>query len=131
MTSMEQGAYFCVSSRSSDHFNTALMDWVPGKEHEMARYKDPARSGHDVTSVTKDRLLRAVGNNLEDMHYTKATEPGKGRFARHASLDTHRTKAGVGLRRGCLGNEDQNISDRGIRWTVTSFSSRLDFAIWR
>ena len=110
MTSMEQGAYFCVSSRSSDHFNTALMERIPGKEHEM---------------------VRAVGNNLEDMHYTKATEPGKGRFARHASLDTHRTKAGVGLRRGCLGNEDQNISDRGIRWTVTSFSSRLDFAIWR
>ena len=61
MTCM-QGAYFCVSARSSDDFNTALMERIPGKEHEMARYKDPARSGHDVTFVTKDRLLRAVGN---------------------------------------------------------------------
>jgi len=41
----------------------------------MARYKDPARSGHDITFVTKDRLLRAVGNALEDMHCTNATEP--------------------------------------------------------
>jgi hypothetical protein len=51
------------------------MEWVPGKEQAMARYKDPARSGHDITFVTKDRLLRAVGNALEDMHCTNATEP--------------------------------------------------------
>lgn len=84
MTCMEQGAYFCVSSRSSDDFNTALMERIPGKEHEMVRYKDPARSGHDITFVTKDRLLRAVANDLEDMHYTKATEP-----ERVGSPDTH------------------------------------------
>jgi hypothetical protein len=50
----------------------------------MARYKDPARSGHDITFVTKDRLLRAVRNGIEDMHYTKATEP-----ERVGSPDTH------------------------------------------
>jgi hypothetical protein len=84
MTCMEKGAYFCVSARSSDDFNNALMQWIPGKEQEVARYKDPARSGHDITFVTKDRLLRAVGNDLEDMHYTKATEP-----ERVGSPDTH------------------------------------------
>jgi hypothetical protein len=81
---MEKGAYFCVSARSSDDFNNTLMQWIPGKEQEVARYKDPARSGHDITFVTKDRLLRAVGNDLEDMHYTKATEP-----ERVGSPDTH------------------------------------------
>ena len=75
MTFMETDAYFCVSARSPDDFNTRLMEWIPGKEQEMARYKDPARSGHDITFVTKDRLLRAVGNALEDMHCTNATEP--------------------------------------------------------
>jgi SAM-dependent methyltransferase len=84
MTCMETGAYFCVSARSSDDFSTALMEWIPGKEQEMARYKDPARSGHDIAFVTKDRLLRAVGNDLEDMRYTKATEP-----ERVGSPDTH------------------------------------------
>jgi SAM-dependent methyltransferase len=75
MTCMEEGAYFCISARSSDDFNTALMEWIPGKEQRMARYKDPARSGHDIAFMTKDRLLRAVRNDLQDMHYTKATEP--------------------------------------------------------
>jgi SAM-dependent methyltransferase len=84
MTCMEKGAYFCVSARSLDDFNAALMEWIPGKEQEMARYKDPARSGHAITFVTKDRLLRAVGNELEDMHYRKATEP-----ERVGSPDTH------------------------------------------
>ena len=84
MTWMEKGAYFCVSARSPNDFNTALMEWIPGKEQEMARYKDPARSGHDITFVTKARLLRAVGNALADMHYTKATEP-----ERVGSPDTH------------------------------------------
>src|SRR6516225_885538 len=84
MTCMEDGAYFCVSARSSDDFNTALMEWLPGKEQQMARYKDPARNGHDITFVTKDRLRRAVGNDLEDMHYTAATEP-----ERVGSSDTH------------------------------------------
>jgi hypothetical protein len=81
---MEKGAYFCVSARGSDDFNTALMEWIPGREKEMARYKDPARGGHDITFVTKDRFLRAVGNALEDMHYRKATEP-----ERVGSPDTH------------------------------------------
>ena len=40
MTCMEEGAYFCVSARSSDDSNTVLMEWIPGKEQEMARYKD-------------------------------------------------------------------------------------------
>ena len=84
MTCMEEGAYFCVSARSPDDFNTALMEWIPGKEQEMARYKDPARSGHDITFVTEDRLLRTVGNDLEDMHYAKAREP-----ERVGSPDTH------------------------------------------
>jgi hypothetical protein len=84
MTCMEKSAYFCVSARSSDDFNTALMEWLPGKEQQMARYKDPARNGHDITFVTKDRLLRAVGNDFEDIHYMKATEP-----ERVGSPDTH------------------------------------------
>ena len=84
MTCMENGAYFCVASRSPDDFNAALMEWVPGKKHEVAHYKDPARSGHNITFMTKDRLLRVVGNDLEDMHYTKATEP-----ERVGSPDTH------------------------------------------
>jgi SAM-dependent methyltransferase len=84
MTCMDRGAYFCVSARSSDDFNTALMEWLPGKEQQMARYKDPARNGHDITFVSKDRLVRAVGNDLEDIHCTKATEP-----ERVGSPDTH------------------------------------------
>jgi SAM-dependent methyltransferase len=84
MTCMEKGAYFCVSARSSDDFNAALMEWIPGKDQQVARYKDPARNGHDITFVTKDRLLRVVGNDLEDIHYTKAREP-----ERVGSPDTH------------------------------------------
>jgi SAM-dependent methyltransferase len=84
MTCLEEGAYFCISARSADDFNTALMEWIPGKEQEMARYKDPARSGHDITFMTRERLLRAVGNDLEEIHYTNATEP-----ERVGSPDTH------------------------------------------
>jgi hypothetical protein len=84
MTCMENGAYFCVPARSTADFNTSLMEWMPGKEQEIARYKDPARSGHDMTFVTKDRLLRAVGNDVEEVHYAKATEP-----ERVGSPDTH------------------------------------------
>jgi SAM-dependent methyltransferase len=84
MTCIEKGGYFCVSARSSDDFNSELMEWMPGKEQEMACYRDPARSGHDITFVTKDRFLRAVGNDLEDMHCRKATEP-----ERVGSPDTH------------------------------------------
>jgi SAM-dependent methyltransferase len=72
---LEQGAYFCVSGRSPDDFNIELMEWIPGKEHEVARYKDPARTGHDIAFVTKERLLRTVGYDLEDMHYVNAAEP--------------------------------------------------------
>ena len=39
MTCMEQGVYFCVSARSSDDFNPALMGWIPEKKGEMAHYK--------------------------------------------------------------------------------------------
>jgi hypothetical protein len=60
------------------------MEWISEKEQEMARYKDPARSGHDITFVTEDRLLRVVTNDLADIHYTKATEP-----ERFGSPDTH------------------------------------------
>ena len=67
MTCMEKGVYFCVSARSPDDFKTALMERIPGKEQDMARYKDPARSENDISFLTKDRLLRAVGNDLEDM----------------------------------------------------------------
>jgi SAM-dependent methyltransferase len=84
MMCMETDAYFCVAARSPDDFSATLMEWIPGKEQEMARYKDPARSGHDITFVTKDRLLRAVGNDLDDTQYTKATEP-----ERVGSPDTH------------------------------------------
>jgi len=81
---LEQGAFFCVSGRSPDDFNTALMEWIPGKEHEVARYKDPARTGHDIAFVTKQRLLRSVGHDLEDMHYLNAAEP-----ERTGAPDTH------------------------------------------
>ena len=84
MTCMEKDAFFCVSARSPDDFNIKLMEWIPGKEQEMVRYKDPARSGHDITFVTEACLLRAVGNDLEDMHCTNATEP-----ERAGSPDTH------------------------------------------
>jgi SAM-dependent methyltransferase len=75
MIYLEQGAYFCVSGRSPDDFNAALMEWIPGKENEVARYKDPTRTGHDIAFVTKQRLLRTVGHDLEDMHYLSASEP--------------------------------------------------------
>jgi hypothetical protein len=94
MTCMEQGASFCISKRSLDDFNTVLMGWIPEKKNETARYKNPARCGHDITFVTRDRLLRAVGNDLEDMHYTKATEP-----ERVGSPDTHLLML-IGRKRG-------------------------------
>ena len=101
MTCMEKGAYFCVSARSPDDFKTALMKWVPGREQEMARYKDPARSGHDISFVTKERLLRAVGNDLQDMHYAKATEP-----ERVGSPDTHLLIL--------LGRKQERVSDAAM-----------------
>jgi len=81
---LEQGAFFCVSGRSPDDFNAALMEWIPGREHEVARYKDPARAGHDMAFVTKQRLMRTVGHDLEDMHCLNATEP-----ERVGARDTH------------------------------------------
>ena len=81
---LEQDAYFCVSGRSPDDFNAALMEWIPGREDEVARYKDPARTGHDIAFVTKQRLLRTVGHDLEDMHYLSAAEP-----ERVGAPDTH------------------------------------------
>jgi len=99
MTCMEKGAFFCVSGRSPEDFNTALMEWVPGREGEMARYKDSARRGHDITFVTKDRLLQAVGNDLEDIDYMTATEP-----ERVGSPDTHLLIL-LGRKRGCVSDE--------------------------
>jgi SAM-dependent methyltransferase len=81
---LEQVALFCVSGRSPDDFDTALMEWVPGKEHEVARYKDPARTGHDIAFVTKQRFLRTIGHDLKDMHYYNAVEP-----ERVGASDTH------------------------------------------
>jgi SAM-dependent methyltransferase len=81
---LEQGALFCVSGRSPDDFDAALMEWIPGKEHEVARYKDSARTGHDITFVTEQRLLTTVGHDLEDMHYLNAVEP-----ERAGASDTH------------------------------------------
>jgi hypothetical protein len=52
---LEQDAYFCVSGRTSDDFNAALKEWIPGRENEVARYRDPARTGHDIAFVTKQR----------------------------------------------------------------------------
>jgi SAM-dependent methyltransferase len=81
---LEQGAFFCVSGRSPDDFNPESMEWIPGKEHEVARYKDPARTGHDIAFVTKQRLMRTVGHDLQDMNYLNAAEP-----ERAGASDTH------------------------------------------
>jgi SAM-dependent methyltransferase len=117
MTCMEKGAYFCVSARSSDDFNIALMEWIPGKEQEMARYKDPTRSGHDITFVSKDRLLRAVGNDLEDMHYTKATEP-----ERVGLPDTHLLIL-VGRKRGWVSGAVPTVDS----WRLGASSKNHEF----
>ena len=106
MTCIEKGAYFCVSARSSEDFNTALMEWVPGKEQQMARYKDPARNGQDISFVTKDRLDRAVGNDLEDIHYTAATEP-----ERVGSSDTHLLIL-IGRKRGWVLDAISNVGSK-------------------
>ena len=120
MTCMENGAYFCVSARSPDDFNTALMEWIPGKEQKMARYKDAARRGHDITFVTKGRLMRAVGKDLEDMHCTKATEP-----ERAGSPDTH-----LLILLGRLRGEFQNaaMADCGFGPGAASLPIRTDWA---
>jgi len=72
---LEHGAHFCVSARSRDDFDTGLMEWMPGREREVARYKDPARRGHEIAFVTRERLLEAVGHELENAHLSSATEP--------------------------------------------------------
>jgi SAM-dependent methyltransferase len=81
---LEQGAHFCVSARSPDDFNTSSMEWVPGAEQALARYKYPARGGHAIAFVTKERLLRAVEHDLGDAHFVNATEP-----ERLGSSETH------------------------------------------
>jgi hypothetical protein len=60
------------------------MEWIPGREQELAKYKDPARDGHEIAFVTKERLLRAVGLDLTDTSFLSATEP-----ERVGSPDTH------------------------------------------
>jgi SAM-dependent methyltransferase len=81
---LERGALFCVSGRSPDDFDAALMEWIPGKEHEVARYKDSARDGHHIAFVTEQRLVTTVGHDLEDTHYLNAAEP-----ERSGASDTH------------------------------------------
>jgi len=81
---LEQGAYFCVSARSRDDFNSAMMEWIPGREQELAKYKDPARDGHEIAFVTKERLLRAIGHDLTDTNFLSVTEP-----ERAGGPDTH------------------------------------------
>jgi SAM-dependent methyltransferase len=81
---LEEGAYLCVSARSRDDFDAALMEWIPGREGELARYKDPGRKGHEMAFVTKERFLRAVGHELEDTNFLSATEP-----ERAGTSDTH------------------------------------------
>jgi SAM-dependent methyltransferase len=81
---LEQDAYFCVSARSPDDFNPAVMEWVPGKKKKLAKYKDSARDGHEIAFVTKERLLRAVGQGLRDTNFLSATEP-----ERAGAPDTH------------------------------------------
>jgi SAM-dependent methyltransferase len=81
---LEQDAYFCVSARSRDDFNSAVMEWVPGKEQELAKYKDPARDGHEIAFVTRERLLRAVGHDLTETNFVSVAEP-----ERAGGPDTH------------------------------------------
>jgi SAM-dependent methyltransferase len=81
---LDQDAYFCVSARSPDDFNPAVMEWMPGKEEKLAKYKDSARDGHEIAFVTKERLLGAVGHNLRDTSFLSTTEP-----ERVGSQDTH------------------------------------------
>ena len=81
---LEQGAHFCVSARSRDDFDSSVMEWVPGREQELARYKDPVRDGHEIAFVTRERFLQAVGQNLTQTAFLRATEP-----ERVGGLDTH------------------------------------------
>jgi SAM-dependent methyltransferase len=110
---LEQGALFCVSGRSPDDFDAALMEWIPGKEHEVARYKDSARTGHDIAFVTKRRLLTTVGHDLEEMHYLDAVEP-----ERAGTADTHllillgRTPVGPKTRPSSRQFDEVNIDER-------------------
>jgi hypothetical protein len=60
------------------------MEWMPGREGELARYKDPGRKGHEIAFVTKERFLRAVGHELDDTNFLSATEP-----ERTGTSDTH------------------------------------------
>ena len=81
---LEKGAFFCVSARSSDDFDPAVMEWMPGKEEKLAKYKESARDGHEIAFVTKERLLGAVGHNLRDTSFQTTTEP-----ERVGTQDTH------------------------------------------
>jgi len=90
---LEQDAYFCVSARSPDDFNPAVMEWMPGKEKKLAKYKDSARDGHEIAFVTKERLLQAVGQDLQDTNFISATEPERvGAPATHLLVMLGRTK---------------------------------------
>jgi SAM-dependent methyltransferase len=102
---LEQGAYFCVSARSRDDFNSAVMEWVPGREEELAKYKDPARDGHEMAFVTKERLLRAVGHDLMDTNFLNVTEP-----ERVGAPDTHLLVILGRTRASCLRQTPRSMS---------------------
>jgi hypothetical protein len=106
---LEQGAHVCVSARSPDDFHMGLMEWLPGAEQALARYKDPARKGHAIAFVTRERLLQAVGHDLGDAHFVSATEP-----ERVGSSETHPLVM--------LGRKTQRATPTGDR----SASERLD-----
>lgn len=95
MRYLDQDAYFCVSARSPDDFNPAVMEWMPGKEEKLAKYKDSARDGHEIAFVTKERLLGAVGHDLQDTNFLSATEPERvGAGDTHLLVMLGRTKHG-------------------------------------
>src|SRR5262249_46965060 len=102
---LEQGAYFCGSARSRDDFNSAVMEWVPGREEELAKYKDLARDGHEIAFVTKERLLRAVGHDLVDTNFLNVTEP-----ERVGEPDTHLLVMLGRTRASCLMQTPKSMS---------------------
>jgi hypothetical protein len=55
--------------------------------------KDPARDGHEIAFVTKERLLRAVGHDLTDTNFLSVTEPERvGASETHLLVMFGRTK---------------------------------------
>jgi hypothetical protein len=61
------------------------MEWMPGKEEKLAKYKDSARHGHEIAFVTKERLLRAAGHDLRNAHFFKCDRSRDGRRSGYTS----------------------------------------------